>query len=413
MTDTCKPPSGERQDNLTDKFLMDESNPATEHPFLWIDSQQLLESSLAELSGGLVAVDTEFVRTNTFYPKPGLIQLCTAERALLIDPQQIQDWQPLNRLFGDAGMIKVVHACGEDLDLFCSLDITLPTPLFDTQIAAAILGGGLNEGLQRLTARLLDLHLTKHETRSDWTKRPLSEDQIRYAREDVVILLSLWQKLSQMLEAQGKASLVLAEGTEMVRQASNPVSDEKAYLKLRGGWKLEPDAQRLLSQLAAWRERTARLSDRPRKFICTDDDLLQIARCRPVTTAQLTHHAEIKGAALRRYGKEIVSVVHKQVVQKQVVQKQEVSLPDSDDFTLIRPPLPKDAKGLYQKLKSKAYDIAEAKGIQPALIASRTMLENLMYWYLNGRKGVNPQLMTGWRLQWIGKELINFIEQEF
>lgn len=369
---------------------------------LWIDSQQRLQEALGGLDSGIVALDTEFVRTNTFYPRAGVIQLCYDDHVLLIDPQKIEDWSPLNRLFADTSVLKVVHACSEDLELFYSLNIEQPQPLFDTQVASALLGEQLNTGLQKLALKMLDLSLPKHETRSDWTRRPLSEEQLRYARQDVLILLPLWHQLQQRLQDQGKAEIVLKEGELLVSQAANPVRDELVYLKLRGAWKLRPLAQVLLSRLAAWREQTARSENRPRRFICSDDDLVQIAQQRPVSMAQITQCCELQGSSLRRYGKHLISLVRQYGHQ--------VSVPD--EFETIRPPLPRDAKELYQMIKEKAHEVAKDRQIQPTLLASRTMLEALLHWFLQGQQVSTPQLMAGWRREWVGEALVELIKQQ-
>jgi ribonuclease D len=380
---------------------MDESASNADRPCIWIDSQLKLENTLAANSSKVVALDTEFIRTNTFFPKPGIIQLLADGPVILIDPQQIKDWSPLSQLFSDTSVLKVVHACGEDLELFYSLNIAQPRPLFDTQVASALLGEELNEGLQKLAARILGLHLSKRETRSDWTRRPLTDEQIHYAKEDVLILLPIWKELQARLACQGKAEIILQEGALLASQAANPTNDKEVYLKLRGGWKLTPTAQQLLSQLAAWREKTARLADRPRRFVCSDNDLIQIAQYRPTSLGRLTQYTELQGTALGRYGKEIT----------EIVLYQQDHLPDFDDFALIRPPLPRSVKELYQTLKQRVHNVASARGIQPTLLASRTMLEGLMHWHLAGRQGAAPLLMTAWRREWVGESLSALLQQ--
>ena len=158
----------------------------------WIrDDQSLAEHCRDWHLLPFVAVDTEFMRVDTFYPKAGLIQIGDGQRAFLIDPLLIGNWQPLADLLEDSGVVKVLHACSEDLEVLLRLTGKLPQPLFDTQLAAGYLNIGFSMGYSRLVQDVLGLDLPKGETRSDWLQRPLSETQVSYAAEDAVHLAEL------------------------------------------------------------------------------------------------------------------------------------------------------------------------------------------------------------------------------
>lgn len=358
-----------------------------------------------------VAFDTEFVRTNTFYPRPGIIQLCfdscNARRVLLIDPLAINNWASLNELFNNTGVTKVVHACGEDLEFFSSLGISQPSPLFDTQIASALLGGALNEGLQKLVERYLDSQLAKHETRSDWAQRPLTDEQLQYAKDDVLYLLPLWQEMMVALAAQGKTEWVLNEGQLLVNQSKQPVTEDKYYLKIRGGWKLKPEAQFILARLAELRESLARQTNRPRGYICTDSDLLLMAQHQPQTLSWLSTQTNMQSAALRRFGRAFLQVIETCIPGNGA----DIDIPA--DFVLIQPPLPKTSKTIYHLLKNRVQQVALDSSIQPTLLASRSMLEGLLFWHLNDRQGPPPQLMKSWRKHCVGNVLNAMIEDSF
>ncbi len=152
-----------------------------------------------------VALDTEFMRVDTFYPIAGLLQASTGEGAWLIDPLCIDDWTPLAALLDDRGVTKVLHACSEDLEVLLRLTGSLPAPLFDTQLAAAYLNLGFSMGYSRLVQAVLGLELPKGETRSDWLQRPLSETQVSYAAEDVQHLAEVYQAQLPRLSAQKTA----------------------------------------------------------------------------------------------------------------------------------------------------------------------------------------------------------------
>ncbi|WP_020406654.1 ribonuclease D [Hahella ganghwensis] len=368
----------------------------------WVSSDAELKTLCERLCKvDWVAVDTEFVRTNTFYPIPGLVQLYDGNQVYLIDPLPLSDWSPLSELFGNREVLKVLHACGEDLELFYSLGIEQPQPLFDTQVAAAMLGGELNEGLQNLVGRHLDLHLPKHETRSDWTLRPLSEEQVRYAKEDVVILMPLFEKQKAELDTKGYFQYVLAEGAGAAAQAANPISEDSYYLKLRGGWKLRKHAQQLLANLAAWREKEAKSRNIPRRRICTDDDLIQIALRRPHTLGHITQCTKMMGSQLRKYGAAVLKIV------KEDQEKDN----ENTEFVMIRPPLPKSAKDTYRLTRECAQAIASEAGINPGLLASRSMLEELVDWYIKGQSADKPGILTHWRGEFLGEELLETLEE--
>ena len=162
-----------------------------------------------------VALDTEFMRVDTFYPIAGLLQIGDGERAFLIDPLTIDNWQPLAQLLENPAVVKVLHACSEDLEVLLRLTGSLPAPLFDTQLAAAYLNLGFSMGYSRLVSEVLGIDLPKGETRSDWLQRPLSETQISYAAEDAVHLAELFVRLRPKL-SDDKYAWVLEDGAELV-----------------------------------------------------------------------------------------------------------------------------------------------------------------------------------------------------
>ena len=162
----------------------------------WIDNDVSLHEvvNLARQQPA-VAMDTEFVRERTFYPHVALFQLCVGEVSFLIDPLKITDPTSLRDLFEDTNTIKVFHSCAEDLEVLNNWVGKIPSPVFDTQIAASLLGMGFMFGYSNLVAEMCAVELNKTETRSDWLQRPLTDKQIKYAVQDVYYLDKLWQKL--------------------------------------------------------------------------------------------------------------------------------------------------------------------------------------------------------------------------
>ncbi|HCN44580.1 MAG TPA: ribonuclease D, partial [Pseudomonas sp.] len=233
----------------------------------WItDDSALVEHCRQWRQLPFVAVDTEFMRVDTFYPKAGLIQVGDGQRAFLIDPLLINDWQPLAGLLEDQAVTKVLHACSEDLEVLARLTDSLPAPLFDTQLAAGYLNLGFSMGYSRLVQEVLGIELPKGETRSDWLQRPLSETQVSYAAEDAVHLAELYERLRPQL-SDDKNAWVLEDGAELVLQLRREIDPYELYRDAKLAWKLSRAQLAVLRELCAWRELEARERDVPRNRI--------------------------------------------------------------------------------------------------------------------------------------------------
>ena len=206
-----------------------------EPEFRWITSDQSLQE-LCERCRTLpwVAIDTEFVRYNTYYPKIGLLQLAADGQFFLIDPLQINQRQPLVALLEDSGVVKVMHACSEDLEVFRCYLGTLPKSLFDTQIAAALLGHGLSIGYKTLVEKQYGIVLPKEQQRSNWCKRPLTHDQQNYAILDVVYLADIYQQQSVALRQSGRIQWLEEECQSLIDKQSRDIPAEEQYLRLKG-----------------------------------------------------------------------------------------------------------------------------------------------------------------------------------
>ncbi len=169
----------------------------------WITSNTQLNERCAHWNTlPFIALDTEFIRVDTFYPIAGLLQVSDGVSTFLIDPLLIDDWQPLAQVFSNQQVVKVLHACGEDLEVFSLLTGALPVPLFDTQVAAGYLNIGFSMGYSRLVQHVLGIELPKGETRSDWLQRPLSDLQVLYAAQDTEYLVDVYQALLAQLSEQ-------------------------------------------------------------------------------------------------------------------------------------------------------------------------------------------------------------------
>ena len=260
----------------------------------WICDNDSLGQHCAEWQQlPFVALDTEFMRVDTFYPIAGLLQVGDGQRAYLIDPLEVKDWAPFAELLEDPAVTKVLHSCSEDLEVFLRLTGALPAPLFDTQLAAGYLNIGFSMGYSRLVQTVLGIELPKGETRSDWLQRPLSDTQVSYAAEDAQHLAELYQVLLPKLSAD-KLAWILEDGAELVANLRREIDPDEAYLEAKLAWKLSPQQLAVLRALCAWRERQARARNQPRNRVLREHSLWPLARFQPDNTVALARIEEEK-----------------------------------------------------------------------------------------------------------------------
>ena len=233
-----------------------------------------------------VAIDTEFMRDRTYYPRLCLVQVAGAEEAVAIDPLAPGlDLGPLLALMADEGVLKVMHAARQDLEIFFHLG-RLPAPFFDTQVAAMVCGFGEEVAYDTLVSKLAGAHLDKSSRFTDWARRPLSEAQIRYALGDVTHLRVIYDKLAARIDKAGRMAWVAEELEALLDPGlySQPPEEAWRRLKLR-----TRDARfiAIVQALAAWREREAQRRDLPRARIIRDDLLMEVAANRPQSVEEL------------------------------------------------------------------------------------------------------------------------------
>ncbi|HEV7516781.1 MAG TPA: ribonuclease D, partial [Thermoanaerobaculia bacterium] len=210
--------------------------PPLPQPVVAVESGAALAAAAAGWSGvQALALDTEFVRERTFFPRLGLVQVSDGHAAYLVDPLAIADLAPLAATLRAPGTIKVLHSASEDLEVFQRSLSAVPEPLFDTQIGAALAGVGASLGYQKLVATVLGVELGKGETRTDWLARPLSPAQRSYAAEDVAYLLPVYERLRAELLRLGRFDWALADSAALLAGLTRLDEDpESAYLRIRG-----------------------------------------------------------------------------------------------------------------------------------------------------------------------------------
>lgn len=344
--------------------------------------QQVLEENA---TAPAVAVDTEFMRRDTFFPQVALVQLCFADRAWLVDPLAINDPSPLAQLLGAPGMIKVLHSASEDLEVFDRWLGVLPAPLFDTQRAAALLDRGFGLGYRALVHDICGIDLPKGETRSDWLQRPLTESQCEYAAQDVAHLLTVWQELDNACEQAGKRDWVLSDGRDAV--ASFGANSQDYYRKVKTAWQLDARQLGCLRAICQWREAVARERDKPRGWILDDRACLAIAKQQPASMDALQRVPDVPPGVVRRSAATLLELIEEQQ-----------SLPLAElPPALPSPPGPAQRK-MLKTLRQLVRDIAAQLHCAPEVLLQSRDYEALLR-EADGQSVDSPPHWLGWREQ--------------
>lgn len=363
---------------------------------LWIrDNASLAEHCSAWRKQPFVALDTEFMRVDTFYPIAGLLQVSEGARAYLIDPLLIDDWSSFAALLEDREVVKVVHACSEDLEVLLRLTGSLPAPLFDSQLAAGYLNLGFSMGYSRLVQAVLDIELPKGETRSDWLQRPLSDTQVSYAAEDVVHLAELYRRLQDKLPAE-KNAWILEDGAELVANLGREIPAEEAYRDAKLAWKLSRAQLAVLRALCTWRERQARARNQPRNRILREHSLWPLARQQPSDLVSLARIEDMHPKTVRQDGETILQMI-----------REAAALPQSEWPPALPEPLPLESTALLKKLRAIGQREGERLDIAPELMLRKKTLEALLKsGYPNGPYRL-PESLRGWRRELMGQALLD------
>ncbi len=341
-----------------------------------------------------VALDTEFMRVDTFYPIAALLQIGDGQRAYLIDPLTIDNWQPLAALLENPAVVKVVHACSEDLEVLLRLTGSLPAPLFDTQLAAAYLNLGFSMGYSRLVQEVLGIDLPKGETRSDWLQRPLSETQVSYAAEDAVHLAQVFTELRPRL-SEDKYRWVLEDGAELVANLRREVDPYEVYREAKLAWKLSRAQLAVLRScvLARARGPCPQPAAQPYRARACPVAPGQDPAGQPVGAGQDRRHAPAYRAPGRR-------------VPPRPDQAHRQRRPGSM-AAAVPEPLPIEAAALLKRLKAVGQAQAERLGIAPEVMLRKKTLESLLKsGFPNGPYQL-PDSLRGWRRELMGQALLD------
>ena len=372
-------------------------NNNTEYEILYVDDNEKLQQLCDSIKDApLLILDTEFIREKTYRAKLCLLQIATDDIVACVDPIALSDISALMDIINDKNKLKVLHAARQDYEIFFDLTNQLPQPLFDSQLAASLLGYGEQVGYGSLVQKVLGVQLDKAHTRTDWSKRPLSDAQIRYASDDVVYLRELYPILKSQLVEQGRENWLDDEFDALCQPELFVTRPEEAWNRVKGVNRLRPRQLAAAKNISEWREKVAIKKDRPRRWILSDDILLAAAQLLPKNISQLESIANIKKAVIDNSGETILGCV------KKALELQETDLP-----TIKKPTrLSADQEIIADLLLTSLKLIASKQNISPANISNRKMIEKLIL----GEKDI--ALLQGWRNKLAGEKLQNLLSNK-
>ncbi|CAG9001380.1 MAG: Ribonuclease D [Candidatus Celerinatantimonas neptuna] len=337
-------------------------------------------------------LDTEFVRTRTYYAKLGLLQLFDGNECFLVDPvllslKNSEFWSLLQRHHW------VLHAFGEDLEILNHHVDTFGLSVFDTQIGAAFLGHGVSLGYQALIEQTTGILLDKGESRTDWLARPLTEKQLDYASKDVIYLKTAYEAVISQLESRQLYQYALDECTRLAQSRCKDVLPERAYLDVKNAWRLNRQQLAILQLLSAWRVNTAIEKDMPVNNVVKADVLWNIAKYQPTQKTALKNTG-ITPQALRIHGCKLLELV-----------KQGSDLDESSWPLKIKRMIDYPNYKSSLKLVRESLAIAEAETTIPAeVLAPKRLIHEWLSWLWQDNKEHEshmnkPVLLSGWRAE--------------
>ncbi|MBX2847625.1 MAG: ribonuclease D [Acidiferrobacterales bacterium] len=339
---------------------------------------------------GLLAVDTEFLREKTYSAKLCLVQLGIGQDQYCIDVLAIEDLSSLKDLLIDENIIKIFHAARQDIEVIYQTLGVIPKPIFDTQLAAAFCGKDMQIGYGAIVEAELEVALAKSQSRTDWTKRPLSKEQLEYAADDVAYLEPLYEKLLSDLKHSNRYAWYLEEISDYYNADLYVVEPSKAYHRLSGA-NLKLSHQYILKALAEWRERTAQQRDIPRTWVLKDDRLFDLAIKQPSTIEDLKKLGIFGAKSIKHWGKEVLKIIA------------EVEIGNQEIWNRVEP-LSREQKGICSKMMKELKSYSEQNKISQGLLGTRRDIEGLF------RHGESRKLQKGWRNELVGKPLATFLE---
>lgn len=363
---------------------------------LHIETGAQLQELCTKLQGSKwLALDTEFIREKTYYPNFCLLQISNGTVAASVDPLAIEDLSELVEIIYDESIVKIFHAGRQDLEIFHQLWGKLPQPLFDTQLAATLLGLGSQIGYGNLVQKVIGKELEKGHSRTDWSRRPLSQEQLRYALDDVIYLGDVYANITERLNKLGRDTWLLEDFDALIDPTTYNIDPQGMWKRIKGNQHLKGIQLAVLQKITAWREQEAERSNRPRRWILKDDVLVEMARHQPGDMQGLDRIRGLEAGSIKRHGDTLLKLI-----------KQAKQLPKTDwpQAHVRGPKLSANQEAVTDLLQCCLRLIAEQEEITPAALANRKDLEQLAI------GNMDSELLHGWRKALVGDAMLEVLD---
>jgi ribonuclease D len=370
----------------------------------YVETPSQLQKACTEIEKcKVLCLDTEFHRESTYYAEFALLQIYGNSQCWIIDPIRLDDLSPLWDIICRSDILKVFHAGRQDIEIIVKETGRMPLPLFDTQIAAALLGYGQQVGFGNLVQRITKKNLIKGESFTDWIARPLTNKQLHYAADDVIWLMPVYQHLLERLQAQGRDDWLAEEQSLLCDMATYDNDESSIFWRVKGVNKLKGRNLAALRELAAWREHEAKKRNIPRRRMLADDPLLEIARRDKLSTEIMERMRGIHSGFIKRFGEDILQVWQRGM-----------NTPESDwPKQKVRRHNAAGTDLRLEMLDTLVRLKAEEGEISSTILVSKSDLAELASWG-SRCKGEPPELacLHGWRYGLVGHDLLRLLRGE-
>ncbi|GMR05655.1 MAG: ribonuclease D [Gammaproteobacteria bacterium] len=361
----------------------------------YIESTTELKTFCAELqNGSWIGVDTEFMRERTYYPEPCLIQLSGDAGIACVDIVVINDLAPLKEVLLREDIVKLMHSCSQDLEIFHLLFDEIPPNIFDTQVAAAFIGKGDQLSYAALVEDICNVKLSKAHTRARWCKRPLSEEEIQYAEDDVRYLPAMYDSLSGELDCVGRREWFDAEMQGIMNCSVFAINESNAWQRMNALRRMSGRQLAAAKALAGWREGLAQTRDKPRSWILADKVLVRIANTLPETKDELASIEDVTDGLVKHRGGQLLAIIKQSVNHSESEQPRETGRPDTRE------------KSLKNELAKILDATAEKMELPASLLATRKDLTAM----IQGEREL--AVFQGWRAEAVGQELLDYLQND-
>lgn len=362
---------------------------------MYIANQESLEAFVDRArSSSVLAIDTEFLREKTYYARLCLLQLATDDEVVVVDPFAVESLAVIEPLLTDESIVKLFHAGDQDLEILYHEVGVLPHPVFDTQIAAALLGQSQQVGYGALVHAECGVSLKKIDSFTDWSRRPLSDSQLEYAADDVVYLPRLYRMMTKELTEKGRLTWLDHDFEELVDPARYEQDPRERYRRLKRGNQLTLQQLSAAREVAAWRETEAQRRNIPRKWVLTDEQIVEACKREARTIDELFMVRGMREKLSTRDARKVVSLL------KSGLDLPEDAWPEPDRPSRNEPNVDAqiDLMNALVRLRSKE------NGIAMQTLASHAELSQVARGHHEG-----VDVLKGWRRALIGEELLELL----